>query len=203
MKTVFLDRDGVINRNPPNMGYVRRWSEFHFIPNARKAIRELTENGYRIVVVTNQSGIERGLFSEESLTNTHSRMLAEISKAGGTIDAVYYCPHHPDTGCECRKPKPGMLMRAAREHHIELSSAYLIGDSVTDIEAGQRAGTKTFLVLTGLGQKSYHHYINTKPCQHTDKNGYFPEKIFTNLYSATRWLISAQLVSRNLLQKRK
>ena len=199
MKTVFLDRDGVINRSPPNMGFVRRWSEFNFIPNARKAIRELTENGYRIVVVTNQSGIGRGLFSEESLTNTHSRMLAEISKAGGRIDAVYYCPHHPDAGCECRKPKPGMLIRAAREHHIELSSAYLIGDSATDIEAGQRAGTKAFLVLTGLGQKSYHHYINTKPYQYTDRNGYFPQKIFTNLYSATRWLISAQLASRNLL----
>ena len=189
MKTVFLDRDGVINRNPPNMGYVRRWTEFNFIPNAKKAIRELTENGYRIVVVTNQSGIGRGLFSEESLTNTHSQMLAEISKAGGTIDAVYYCPHHPEAGCECRKPKPGMLIRARREHNIELSSAYLIGDTVTDIQAGQRAGTKTFLVLTGLGQNSYYHYINTKPCEHTDKNGYYPEKIFTNLYSATRWLI--------------
>lgn len=189
MKTVFLDRDGVINRNPPNMGFVRRWSEFNFIPNAKKAIRELTENGYRIVVVTNQSGIGRGLFSEESLTNTHSRMLAEISKAGGTIDAVYYCPHHPDAGCECRKPKPGMLIRAAREHNIELSSAYLIGDTVTDIEAGQRAGTKAFLVLTGLGQESYHHYINTKLCGRTRKNGYYPQKIFTNLYSATRWLL--------------
>ena len=189
MKTVFLDRDGVINRNPPNMGYVRRWSEFNFIPNAKKAIRELTENGYRIVVVTNQSGIGRGLFSEESLTNTHSRMLAEISKAGGTIDAVYYCPHHPEAGCECRKPKPGMLIRAKREHNIKLSSAYLIGDTVTDIQAGQRAGTKTFLVLTGLGQESYHHYMNIKPCEHTDTEGYYPEKIFTNLYSATRWLI--------------
>lgn len=189
MKTVFLDRDGVINRNPPNMGFVRRWSEFNFIPNARKAIRELTENGFRIVVVTNQSGIGRGLFSEESLTNTHSRMLAEISKAGGTIDAVYYCPHHPDAGCECRKPKPGMLIRAAREHNIELSSTYLIGDTVTDIEAGQRAGTNAFLVLTGLGQESYHHYINTKLCGRTGKNGYYPEKIFTNLYSATRWLL--------------
>ncbi len=189
MKTVFLDRDGVINRNPPNMGYVRRWSEFSFIPNARKAIRELTENGYRIIVVTNQSGIERGLYSEESLADIHSRMVAEISKAGGTIDAVYYCPHHPDAGCECRKPKPGMLIRAKREHNIELSSAYLIGDTVTDIQAGKRAGTKTFLVLTGLGQESYYHYMNIKPWKQTDMDGYYPEKIFTNLYSATHCLI--------------
>lgn len=189
MKTVFLDRDGVINRNPPNMGYVRRWSEFSFIPNARKAIRELTQNGYRIIVVTNQAGIGRGLFSEENLTDIHSRMVSEIVEAGGRIDAVYYCPHHPNAGCECRKPKPGMLTRAGREHNIELSNTYLIGDSKTDIEAGQRAGTKTLLVLTGLGQESYHHYINTKPCGDPNKNGYHPEKIFTNLYTATRWLM--------------
>ena len=149
-----------------------------------KAIRELTQNGYRIIIVTNQAGIGRGLFSEENLTDIHSRMVSEIVEAGGRIDAVYYCPHHPNAGCECRKPKPGMLTRAAREHNIELSSAYLIGDSKTDIEAGQRAGTKTLLVLTGLGQESYYHYINTKPCGRADQNGYRPERIFTNLYTA-------------------
>jgi histidinol-phosphate phosphatase family protein len=188
MKTIFLDRDGVINRNPPNKGYVRKWAEFTFIPNARKAIRELTESGYRIIVITNQAGIGRGLYSEQSLADIHSRMVDEISKTGGTIDAVYYCPHHPDAGCECRKPKPGMLIRAAREHNIELSNAYLIGDVPTDIEAGQRVGTTTLLVLTGLGQESYSHYINTKPCRRADKNGHRPDKIFTNLYTATRWL---------------
>ncbi len=187
MKTVFLDRDGVINRNPLNKGYVRKWAEFAFIPNARKAIRELTESGYRIIVVTNQSGIGRGLYSEEDLTDIHERMLAEINKAGGTVKAVYYCPHHPEAGCECRKPKPGMLTRAAREHNIELSDTYLIGDTTTDIEAGQSVGATTFLVLTGLGQESYYDYI-----RRTDQNGYRPEKIFTNLYTATRWLLKKQ-----------
>lgn len=114
MKTIFLDRDGVINYNPPNRGYVRKWAEFTFIPNARRAIRELSESGYRIIVITNQSGIGRGLYSEEDVADIHSKMVSEISKAGGTIDAVYYCPHRPDAGCECRKPKPGMLTRAAR-----------------------------------------------------------------------------------------
>ena len=199
MRTIFLDRDGVINRNPPNKGYVRRWSEFFFLPNALNAIRDLTENGYRIVVITNQAGIGKGLFSEDSLKDIHSRMIAEIRDAGGKIDAVYYCPHHPEAGCECRKPEPGMLIRAADEHHIELSRAYLIGDSTTDIEAGQRAGTRTLLVLTGHGQESYHHYIRTKPHDGTGTNGYYPEKIFTNLYAATHWLLSAQLASRNLL----
>ena len=188
MKTIFLDRDGVINRNPPNKGYVRKWAEFTFIPNARKAIRELSERGYRIIVITNQSGIGRGLYSEEDVADIHSKMVSEVSKAGGTIDAVYYCPHHPDAGCECRKPKPGMLMRAAREHNIELSNAYLVGDFPTDIEVGQRVGATAFLVLTGLGLESYYHYIHTKPGRREDKNEYRPDKIFTDLYAATRWL---------------
>ena len=189
MKTVFLDRDGVININPPNKGYVRRWSEFAFIPNAQKAIRELTQNGYRIIVVTNQAGIGRGLFFEENLLDIHARMVSEITETGGRIDAVYYCPHAPDAGCTCRKPKPGMLIRARCEHNIELSSAYLIGDSTTDIEVGQRVGAKTLLVLTGHGQESYHHYMNAERCGRADKNGHCPEKIFTNLYTATRWLL--------------
>ncbi|MXV74595.1 D-glycero-beta-D-manno-heptose 1,7-bisphosphate 7-phosphatase [Candidatus Poribacteria bacterium] len=189
MKTVFLDRDGVINRNPPNMGYVRRWSEFSFIPNSRKAIRELTQSGYRIIVVTNQAGIGRGLFSEEDLKDIHSRMVSKITETGGRIDAIYYCPHHPKAGCECRKPKPGMLIRAVREHNIELSSAYLIGDSTTDIQAGRCVGTKALLVLTGLGQESYYHYINTEPCGWADENRHRPGKIFIDLYTATRWLL--------------
>ena len=189
LKTIFLDRDGVINRNPPNRGYVRKWEEFSFIPNSLKAIRELTESDYRIVVITNQSGIGRGLYSEEDVADIHSRMVSEIRKAGGTIDAVYYCPHHPEAGCECRKPKPGMLARAAREHNIELSNAYLIGDWTTDIEVGQCVGATAFLVLTGLGQESYYHYIDMKPCEDADQNGHRPDKIFTNLYTATRWLL--------------
>ena len=207
MRTIFLDRDGVINRNPPDWGYVRTWEEFDFIPNALNAIRDLTESGYRIVVITNQAGIGRRLFSEENLRDIHSRMVAEIAEAGGRIDAIYYCPHHPETGCECRKPKPGMLTRAGDEHCIELSGAYLIGDSTTDIEAGQRAGATTFLVLTGHGTKSYQHYIKARPSQRsgtadmrrrdrrTADEGlarsakYRPEKIFTNLWTATRWLL--------------
>lgn len=191
MKTVFLDRDGVINRNTPNLGYVQKWSDFSFIPNARSAIQKLTQSGYRIFVITNQSGIGRGLYSEDTLRDIHCRMLAEITEAGGKIDAVYYCPHHPDAGCECRKPKPGMLKRAAQEHNIDLSSAYFIGDFTTDIQAGRRAGTTTCLVLTGLGRECYHNYISAKYNRRVDREGYRPDKIFTNLYAATRWLISA------------
>ena len=189
MKTVFLDRDGVINRNPPNMGYVRKWTEFSFIPNSRRAIRELTQNGYRIFVITNQAGIGRGLYSEDNLKDIHCRMVAEITEAGGAIEALYYCPHHPDAGCECRKPKPGMLKRAAQEHNINLSNAYFIGDTTTDIQAGKSTGTATFLVLTGLGGGSYHDYINAESHRHGNREKCRPDKIFTNLYTATRWLL--------------
>ncbi len=189
MKAIFLDRDGVINRNPPNMGYVRKWIDFSFIPSSRRAIRELTQSGYRIFVITNQSGVGRGLYTEDILRDIHCRMVAEIAEVGGAIDAVYYCPHHPDAGCECRKPKPGMLKRAAREHDIDLSSAYFIGDTTTDIQAGKRAGTATFLVLTGLGRESYYDYINAQYNRSGDREESRPDKIFTNLYTATRWLL--------------
>ena len=190
MKTVFLDRDGVINQNPPNWGYVRTWHEFTFIPNSRRAIRELTENGYRLFVITNQAGIGRGLYSEESLEDIHRRMIADITEAGGNIEAVYYCPHHPEAGCECRKPKPGMLKRAAQEHNIDLSSAYFIGDFTTDIQAGKRAGVTMFLVLTGLGQQSYHNYIRSEYERRGNRIEERPGKIFTDLYTATHWLVS-------------
>ncbi len=191
MKAIFLDRDGVINRNPPNMGYVRKWADFSFIPSARRAIQKLTQNGYRVFVVSNQSGIGRGLYSEEDVRDIHFRMTTQIAEAGGRIDAVYYCPHHPDAGCDCRKPKPGMLKRAAQEHNIDLSSAYFIGDVLTDIQAGKRAGTTTFLVLTGLGQESYHAYINANYGRYGNEEECRPDKIFTNLYAATRWLLSS------------
>ena len=189
MKTIFLDRDGVINQHPSYMGYVQMWEEFNFIPNARSAIRELTKNGYRIFVVTNQAGIGRGLYSEETLQDIHCRMATKIAEAGGAIEAVYYCPHHPDAGCECRKPRPGMLKRAAQEHDIDLSRAYFIGDSTTDVQAGRRAGTKTFLVLTGYGCESYHEYINAEYYRCRNSAECHPDRIFTNLYTVTRWLL--------------
>lgn len=184
MKTVFLDRDGVINRNPPNRGYVRTWTECVFIPSAQQAIRTLTEGGYRIIVATNQAGIGRGIFTERSLLEIHHRMVTQIAQAGGQIDAVYYCPHCPDAECECRKPKPGMLIRAAREHDIDMSQAYFIGDSITDIEAARSAEASPILVLTGHGRDTYRCYIHSAPAATTCK----PDKIFTDLYAAACWL---------------
>lgn len=185
MKTVFLDRDGVINKSPADWGYVCNWTEFTFLPNALEAIRNLTESGYRIFIATNQAGVGRGIFTEQQLTDIHHNMLNEVEKVGGHIDKIYYCPHHPEAGCKCRKPKPGMLIQAAREHDIDISKTFFIGDSLKDIQAARNAGALPILVLTGHGRDSYNHYINSDLTTKT----YKPDKIFTNLFTASRWII--------------
>ena len=184
MKTVFLDRDGVINVSLPDKGYVRTWADFTFIRNAKEAIRHLTESGFRIIVITNQAGIGRGIVSERHLMDIHHRMSTEITTAGGHLDAIYYCPHRPEVGCACRKPKPGMLLRAAQDHDIDLSKAYFVGDFITDIEAGRSAGVSPLLVLTGHGQDTYRRYISDTQPPKTQT----PDKIFQNLYAAAHWL---------------
>ncbi len=184
MKTVFLDRDGVINLNPPNKGYVCNWTEFTFIQNALNAVACLFRSGFNIYIVTNQAGIGRGIITEKQLTQIHVNMIYEIESNGGFIQQVYYCPHHPDDNCDCRKPKPGMLHKAAKDHKIDLSKSFLIGDSLTDIEAAMTAGVIPILVLTGHGRDSYRFYT-----EHAfSPNLHNPAKIFTNLYSASRWL---------------
>ncbi len=184
MKTIFLDRDGVINKNPPNRGYVSSWDDFSFLPNALQAINILTKSSFRIFLVTNQAGIGKGIFTVQQLSDIHKRMLQEINNHGGNIANIYYCPHHPDEDCPCRKPKPGMLITAANEHGFDISHTCFIGDSITDIFAAQSAGASPILVLTGHGQESYNYYIKSNSNNKTD----IPDKIFTNLYAASRWL---------------
>lgn len=146
---VFLDRDGVINENRPD--YVKSWSEFEFLPGSLKALAALHRAGYRIVVVTNQSGVGRGLISRETLHDIHARLLATVRQYGGDIEHVLYCPHRPEDDCHCRKPQPGMLLAAANALKIDLRQSFMVGDAFTDIQAGQAAGCRCFLVLTGRG----------------------------------------------------
>jgi histidinol-phosphate phosphatase family protein len=146
---IFLDRDGVIIINRED--YVKSWDEVHFVPGAATAIRSLNQAGWPVVMVTNQSCVGRGIVTDAFVRSIHDRMLAEIAAEGGRIDSVYFCPHHPDAGCACRKPLPGMLHLAAAEHGIDLSKSYIIGDSLTDIQAGASAGVKGVLVRTGHG----------------------------------------------------
>ncbi|MGH7847517.1 MAG: HAD-IIIA family hydrolase [Candidatus Binatia bacterium] len=139
-KTVILDRDGVLNRKPPRARYVRSWNDFEWLPGAQTALRLLHESGYRVIVVSNQAGIARGAMTEADLTDIHQRMKCEAAVAGGEIGAVYYCAHDWDGGCDCRKPRPGMLFQAQRDLHLDLSRTLFIGDDDRDGEAADRAG---------------------------------------------------------------
>ena len=138
--TVILDRDGVLNNRPPQGAYVRRWSEFKWLPGALEALRLLNQSGYRVAIVSNQAGIGRGLMTETDLQDIHTRMSAEAEAAGGRIEQIYYCPHDWNHGCECRKPKPGMLFQAQRDLNLDLSRTMFFGDDERDGEAADNAG---------------------------------------------------------------
>ncbi len=153
MKAVFVDRDGVINRNRKD--HVKSWDEFVFLPGAVEGMVELTRAGLRTVILTNQAVINRGLLSREALDSIHDRMTGELEAAGAVVDAVYYCPHRPDEHCSCRKPRPGLLLAAAGRLGIELEQSYLVGDALSDIQAGRAAGCRTILVLTGRGLRQF------------------------------------------------
>ncbi len=143
-RAVILDRDGVINDH--QLGYVTSWAQFRFMPGALAALRRLHEAGWLVVVATNQSAVGRGMMTQNDLEEMHARMLAEVQQAGGRIERVFTCPHRPEEGCNCRKPKPGLLLEAAREYDLDLSGCYLVGDSWRDIAAGQAVGCTTILV---------------------------------------------------------
>lgn len=145
---VFVDRDGVINEE--RRDYVTRWGEFHFLPGAIQALASLARAGLDVFVITNQSAIHRGITTPQEVRRLHRRMVAAIHGAGGRVRGVYVCPHRPDEECTCRKPQPGLLLRAAAEHGLDLAGCYLIGDKVSDMEAGLTVGCRCLLVLTGL-----------------------------------------------------
>ncbi len=149
MTTVFLDRDGVINENRPD--YVKNWDKFRFLPGACEAIASLTQTGHRVVVCTNQAGVARGTIAVEAIEQIHRQMVAQVAQVGGSIEKVYYCPHAKDAQCACRKPQPGMLLRARDELCLDLTDAVFVGDSISDICTGLAVGIQSILVLTGLG----------------------------------------------------
>lgn len=144
-KAVFFDRDGVLD---VDSGYMYRPEQLHWIPGARKAVALLNRLGYAVFVVTNQSGIARGLFTQKDMENFHAHMQAELQEAGGKIDRFYFCPHHPTKGvipeltvdCSCRKPKPGMILQAFAEHDLDKTQCFLIGDRDSDLQAAAGAG---------------------------------------------------------------
>jgi D-glycero-D-manno-heptose 1,7-bisphosphate phosphatase len=185
-KVVFLDRDGVINQDSPD--YIKSWSEFHFLPGSLDALSRLTRQGFQLIVITNQSVLNRQMVPIEILKEIHSNMREEIRRHGGEITDVFYCPHRPDEGCKCRKPAPGLIHLAARSHRIDLRSAAMIGDSAKDIECARNAGCGySILVQTGNGIRA-HQELSAKGIQ--------PDHIATTLSTAVDWIL-AEIGHRN------
>lgn len=156
VKAVFLDRDGVITQEPPH--YAHRIDQLKLISRSCEAIRLLNENGFIVIVVSNQSGIAHGYYLEDDTILFNRAMKEKLEKCGAYIDAIYYCPHHPEAkiaryrvNCNCRKPKPGMLQKAEKDLSIDLKQSFMVGDKWSDIEAGKRAGCKTVMLRTGHG----------------------------------------------------
>ena len=146
IRAVFLDRDGVINRKAPTDEYITRWSEFEFLPGSIEAVALLNKSGVEVIVVTNQRGIATGKIKLSNLDEINRRMKAAIAERNGALSAIYYCPHDTRDDCTCRKPRPGMLLHAAKIHRLDLSNCWMVGDSPSDIEAGKRAGCRTALI---------------------------------------------------------
>ena len=143
LKAAFLDRDGVINRKPPEGQYVTRWEELQVLSGVPEAIVLLNRAGYAVIVVSNQRGVAKGLLTQDDLESIHFRMCRELAEEGALITKVYYCPHEKEPPCSCRKPSPGMLLTAAQSYNLDLASSWMIGDSDNDVEAGRNAGCRT------------------------------------------------------------
>ena len=178
-RIVFLDRDGVINRDSPD--YIKSWAEFEFLPRSLEAFRLLNDNGFETIIITNQSGIGRKFFTLETLTDMHRRMKDQIRDNGGDLLDIYFCPHLPDKGCDCRKPNPGLIREACREHQIEPDQTVMVGDSTKDIECAHNAGCSTaVLVKTGNGTKA-----EPELRQNNTRVDYVAE----DLYDAVEWIL--------------
>jgi D-glycero-D-manno-heptose 1,7-bisphosphate phosphatase len=152
MKLVILDRDGTINHDSDD--FIKSPEEWRPIKGSLEAIARLTQAGYRVVVATNQSGIARGLLTSQTLFAIHDTVQRALGKIGGRVDAFFFCPHTAESGCECRKPQPGMLLEVARRFNVSLNETYMVGDARKDLEAALAAGARPVLVLTGKGRKT-------------------------------------------------
>jgi D-glycero-D-manno-heptose 1,7-bisphosphate phosphatase len=152
VKLIILDRDGVINQDSDH--FIKSVGEWKPIPGSLDAIARLTQAGYKIAVVTNQSGVGRGLFDMATLNAIHIKMCKAVQEAGGRIDAIFYCPHAADVNCTCRKPLPGMHREVAQRFGVSLKTVPVVGDALRDLEAAQAAGAQPVLVRTGKGEKT-------------------------------------------------
>ncbi len=182
---IFIDRDGTINED---IGYASHPDQLLIYSFAAEAIRLASDAGFKIIIVTNQSGIARGLYDETMLAAIHEKLIRELKREGARIDAIYYCPHHPQIGnesykkdCDCRKPQTGMLEQAAREHHVHLEKSFVIGDKASDINLATNAGARGVLVMTGYGGDTLAN-VEHRPC--------YPAIVAEDLLEAVKLILS-------------
>jgi len=177
-RAVFLDRDGTICEE---MGYVNHVDRLRIFPFAAEAIRQLNQAGLPVIVITNQSGIARDIFPESVVQQVHKKMISELAAGGARIDGIYFCPHKTEDACECRKPNPGMLERAAREHGLDLAGSWVVGDRYGDLEMAHAVGANSILVMTGYGRGEYELHRGKWPRQ--------PDTLAENLTDAVRGIL--------------
>lgn len=188
---VFIDRDGTLTEE---VGYVNHPRRIRLLPRSAEAIRRLNAAGIAAVVVTNQAGVARGYFSPEVLQAVHAEMQRQLEAAGARLDGLYVCVHHPTEGrppyradCECRKPKPGMLTRAAQELGLDLAASTMIGDKASDLESGRAVGTRSVLVLTGYGRGDWEYRRSTFRVP--------PDHVADDLLDAVDWVLAGWAVA--------
>ena len=180
-KIIFLDRDGVINKDPggwTKYSYVTHWEYFKFLPNSVKALKKLNDAGYDIVLISNQGGISKGHYTEEGLREINKKMIAELEKKGAKIKKTYYCIHQNSDNCDCRKPMTGLFRQAEKELKIKAKGTFFIGDGKMDVEAAEKMGLKSILVLSG---KSYLAGVRDWEVK--------PDYIFDNLSEAVNFIL--------------
>lgn len=177
MRYILLDRDGVINFD--SFEYIKSPDEWRAIPGSLEAIAQLNRHGYRVLIVTNQSGLARGLFDIEVLDQIHEKLVRELSAVGGYIEEIFFCPHHPDEACDCRKPRPGLLEQIAEKYSIHFPDTFFIGDSWSDMQVAQAMQCQPLLVRTGNGELTLQKYPEL---------AHIPA--FTNLASAVDYILT-------------
>jgi D-glycero-D-manno-heptose 1,7-bisphosphate phosphatase len=187
-RAVFMDRDGTISEE---VGYVNHVSRYRVFPFAAEAVRALNDAGWLAILVTNQAGVARGYFKEELIGEVHGVLAEELERGGARLDAVYYCPHHPFVGeppyrfdCDCRKPRPGLLLRAADELGLDLSRCWMVGDRYSDTELARNAGARSALVLTGYGRGELEHQSQAWPHR--------PDLVAENLLEAVKKIVTSE-----------
>ena len=188
---VFIDRDGTLTEE---VGYVNHPRRIRLLPRSAEAIRRLNAAGIPAVVVTNQAGLARGYFSAEILQAVNEEMIRQLEDAGARLDGVYVCVHHPTEGvppyraeCDCRKPKPGMLTRAARELHLDLAASTMVGDKASDLESGRIVGARGVLVLTGYGQGDWEYRRHAFRVT--------PDHVADDLLDAVHWVLAGRVAA--------